>query len=186
LAHADHAGIKDAINRKPAVIARRIFLVFILAAFSTPAPAQVSRGPEAIVKSLYESTKKDPMRPGFGVTKADRRLLTASLRTLWDKAEKKANPTGKELGAIDFDIVSMSQDSNIASYTIATEKRDEQRATIVATYVIGPNHTHTGEKIVVNYDFLREGGAWKIDNARSTIEGKPWTLRENLEMHLKN
>ena len=161
-------------------------LGFIFAAFTTPAPAQAAREPDAIVKSLYEREKKNPLRPGFGVSKADLKLLTASLKTLWDKAEKKANPTGKELGAIDFDIVSMSQDPSIASYTIATEKRDEQRATIVATYVIGPNHTHTGQKVVVNYDFLREGGAWKIDNVRSRLDNKPWTLRENLEMHLKN
>ena len=164
---------------------RLAIVVFVLAAFTAPAPAQVAREPEAVVKSLYESTMKDPMRPGFG-TKADLRLLSKSLRTLWDKAEKKVNPTGKELGAIDFDIVSMSQDSNMASYTIATEKRDEQRATIVATYVVGPNHTHTGQKVVVNWDFLREGGAWKIDNVRSSIDKKPWTLRENLEMHLKS
>ena len=165
---------------------RLTILVFILAAFTTPAPAQTPREPDAIVKSLYQREKKNPMRPGFGGSKADRKLLTTSLRTLWNKAEKKANPTGKELGAIDFDIVSMSQDSNIASYAIATEKRDEQRATIVATYVIGPNRTHTGQKVVVNYDFLREGGAWKIDNVRSAIDKKPWTLRENLELHLKN
>ena len=97
------------------------------------------------------------------------------------------NPTGRELNAIDFDIISMSQDPSMASYTIATEKRDEQRTTIVATYVVGPNHTHTGQKVVVNWDFLREGGAWKIDNVRSNaFDKEPWTLRENLEMHLKS
>jgi hypothetical protein len=38
----------------------------------------------------------------------------------------------------------------------------------------------------VRYDFVREAGAWKIDNARSTIEGKPWALRAQLESALKN
>ena len=161
-------------------------LLLALTAFTTPAPAQAPREPEAIVKSLYEATMKNTMKAGFGVTKAERRLLTTSLRTLWDKAEKKTNPTGKELGAIDFDAVSMSQDPNIASYVLMTEKRNDQHVTVVATFVIGPNHTHTGQKEVVNYDFLREGGAWKIDNIRSSIERKPWTLRGNLEMHLKS
>jgi hypothetical protein len=161
-------------------------LVFTLTAFTTPAPAQAPRQPEAIVKSLYEAVMKKPDAPGFGVTKADRRLLTTSLRTQWDKAEKKANPTGKELGAIDFDIVSMSQGPNIASYALKAEKRDDQHTTVVATFVIGPNHTHTGQKVVVNYDFLREGGAWKIDDIRSSIDKKPWTLRGNLAMHLKS
>ena len=161
-------------------------LVFTLMTFATPAPAQDPREPEAIVKSLYEAVMKDTMGPAFGVTAKDRRMLTKSLRTLWNTAEKKANPTGKELGAIDFDFVSMSQDPNIASYTLKTEKRNDQHATIVATFVIGPNHTHTGQKVVVNYDFLREDGAWKIDNVRSSIGKKPWTLRDNLALHLKS
>jgi hypothetical protein len=160
-------------------------LVFILGAFTDPAPAQAPRAPEAIVKSLYEAVMKKPMTPGFGTAPAHRKLLTISLKTLWDKAEKKYNPTGKELPAIDFDAVSMSQDPNIASYVLKTEKHDDHRATVVATFVIGPNHTHTGQKEIVNYDFLCEGGAWKIDNIRSSIKGKPWTLRENLLMHLK-
>lgn len=159
-------------------------LVFILAAFTTPAPAHAPREPEAIVKSLYEAVMKKPDTPGFGAP-AHRKLLTTSLKTLWDKAEKKTNPTGKERGAIDFDAVSMSQDPNIASYVLKTEKRDDQRATVAATFVIGPNHTHTGQKVIVNYDFQREGDAWKIDNIRSSIDKKPWTLRENLLMHLK-
>ena len=111
-------------------------LVFILAALATPALAQTPREPEAIVKLLYEATKKNPLRSGFG-TKADHKLLTASLKALWDKSEKKYNPTGKELDAIDMDIITMAQDAEIASYTIATETRDAQRATIVATYVMG-------------------------------------------------
>ena len=159
-------------------------LVFALMAFATPAPSQAPREPEAIVKSLYESVMKKPDTPGFGAP-SHRKLLTKSLKTLWEKAEKKANPTGKELGAIDFDAVSMSQDPNIASYVLKTEKRDDQHATVVATFVIGPNHTHTGQKVVVNYDFLHEDGAWKIDNIRSSIDKKPWTLRDNLAIHLK-
>ena len=161
-------------------------LVFTLTAFATPAPAQAPREPEAIVKSLYEAVMKKPTTPGFGAAPAHRKLLTASLKTLWDKADKKANPTGKELGAIDFDAVSMSQDPNIASYVLKTEKRDDQHATVAATFVIGPNSTDTGRKVVVNYDFLREGGAWKIDDIRSAIDKKPWTLRGNLAIHLKS
>ncbi len=160
-------------------------LVFILAAFTTPAPAQVPREPEAIVKSLYEATKKDPARAGFGVTRADRKLLTKSLKTLWDKADRKVNPKGDEVGAIEFDIVSMSQDPSIASYQLKTEKPDDRHATVVATFVIGPTHAEKGQKVVVNYDFMREGGAWKIDNVRSTIDTKPWMLRESLNISLK-
>jgi hypothetical protein len=165
-------------------ILRPILVALLCCALPATAPAQ-AREPEAIVKSLYESTMKDSLRPGFGVTWADRKLLTTSLRTLWDKADKKVNPTGKELGAIEFDLISLSQDPNIASYSVKTETSDAARASITATFVIGPNHTHTGQKEIVHYDFLREKGAWKIDNIRASIEKKPFALRAFLESLLK-
>ena len=54
-------------------------LAFVLCALTTP--AQTAREPEASVTSLYDSTMKDPARPGFG-SKADQKLLTKSLDTL--------------------------------------------------------------------------------------------------------
>jgi hypothetical protein len=32
----------------------------------------------------------------------------------------------------------------------------------------------------VHYDFVREGGQWKIDDIRGTAEGTPWSMREIL------
>jgi hypothetical protein len=80
----------------------------------------------------------------------------------------------------------MSQNPHIKTFSLQTESRDDQRATIAASYIIGDNHTHSGQKEVVRYDFLRENGAWKIDNVRGTIDGKPWAMRAHLEAALKN
>ena len=159
-----------------------------LSAFTAPLSAQTAREPEAIVKPLYESTMKDPARPGFG-SKADRKLLTKSLDTLWKRADKKVNPTGRDLGAIEFDVISNSQDPSIKSFSLKTESRDEQRATVAATFTSVYDGAPRGQKVLVQvarYDFLRENGAWKIDDVRLTIEGKPWALRAHLEAALRN
>ena len=115
--------------------AARIALAAALAlsAFTAPLSAQTAREPEAIVRPLYESTMKDPARPGFG-SKADRKLLTKSLDALWKRADKKVNPTGRDLGAIEFDVISNSQDPAIKSFSLKTESRDAQRATVAATF----------------------------------------------------
>jgi len=168
-------------------IARSVFaaLAFVFCTLTSPASAQTAREPEAIVRPLYESTMKDPARPGFG-SKADRKLLTKSLDVLWKRADKKVNPTGRDLGAIEFDVISNSQDPSIKSYSLKTESRDEQRATVAATFT---SVYDGGQKVLVQvarYDFLRENSAWKIDNVRLTIDKKPWELRAHLEAALRN
>jgi uncharacterized protein DUF3828 len=162
-------------------------LLAALAFMATASPASAqTREPEQIVKSLYEAAMKGKQGAAFGLNPGDRRLLTKSLKTLWDKADKKTNPKGDEVGAIDFDMVTMSQDPDIASYQLKTQNSDDQHATVTATFVIGPSRVDKGQKVVVNYDFLRESGVWKIDNVRSSIDKKPWTLRENLQINLRN
>ena len=39
---------------------------------------------------------------------------------------------------------------------------------------------------VIRYHLVQEGGAWKIDDVHSTIDGKPWSLRNLLKDYLKN
>jgi len=159
-------------------------LALACCALNAPLGAQ-TREPEAIVTALYEATVKGTMPAAFGVDPKDRKLLTKSLAAMWKKADKKSNPKGEDVGAIDFDIVSMSQDPNIKSFTVKTEKRDERGVTVVATFTIGSNNIKTGKKEIVRYDFVREDGAWKIDDVRSSVEKKPWSLRGNLEINSK-
>jgi hypothetical protein len=169
-------------------LARITFAALCLLASIAPLAAQ-TREPEAVVRWLYERTMKDqdkPVPPAFDRNNKKRQLLSQSLDTLWKRADKKVNPKGDELGAMEFDVVSNSQDPNIKSYVLQTESRDEQRATIATTFTIGDNHTHSGQKDTVRYDFVREKGAWKIDNVRLTIEGKPWEMRAHFEALLRN
>lgn len=160
-------------------------LFLMVCAMTSPASAQKAAEPEAIVKSFYEAVMTNT-DGGFGVNDEDRKILTKSLRKLWNDADMKVNPKGEDVGAIDFDIVSLSQDPNVSSYSVKTEKRDERSASIAASFTIGPQNIKSGKKEVVRYDFLREDGEWKVDNVRAVIEKKPWSLRGSLQESLKN
>ncbi len=38
---------------------------------------------------------------------------------------------------------------------------------------------------MIRYDFVREAGGWKIDDIRSAVDGKPWSIRRLLVNYLK-
>jgi hypothetical protein len=172
-------------------IARSVLatLALVLCILTTPASAQTAREPEAIVRWLYEATMKtqnQAVPSPFDTNNKKRQLLTRSLDTLWKRADKKVNPKGGDVGAIEFDVVSNSQDPSIKSFSLKTESRDDRRATVAATFT---SIYDGGRKVLVQvarYDFLRETGGWKIDNVRLTIEGKPWEMRAHLEAALRN
>ena len=167
-------------------VARSILAAFAFAwcALAHPAFAQTGE-PEAIVTSFYKAAKKDGGKPAFGFKPADRKLLSKSLAALWAKADRKAKARGDEVGAISFDIATQSQGVDVESYKVKSERKDARSAVIEASFIIGGNHVRKGEEVFVLYDFVRENGAWKIDNLRTASKVKPWSLRGNLERNLK-
>jgi hypothetical protein len=49
---------------------------------------------------------------------------------------------------------------------------------VVAQLTAGhPYVRHSPQENVVAYDFVRENGRWKIDDIRSTSDGREWSLR---------
>ena len=167
------------------VIARSILAAFAFAwcALAHPALAQTGE-PEAIVTSFYK-TAKTAGGSGPGFKPSDRKLLSKSLAAFWAKADRKAKARGDEVGAISFDIATQSQGVDIESYKVKSERKDASSAVIEASFIIGGNHVRKGEEVFVLYDFVRENGAWKIDNLRTESKVKPWSLRGNLERNLK-
>jgi hypothetical protein len=146
--------------------------------------AKTGRSPAAIVTALYEATKNNAVSAAFGLDPEDRKLMSKSLAALWAQSDAHDRDVGNEIGAVDFDVVSMSQDPNIGAYVIRTERQDARRATVVATFTIGPQNVRTGQKETVYFDFVREDGAWKIDEIRASIKGVPWSLRATIEYNL--
>ena len=141
-----------------------------------------------IVTEIYARVTKGKGDQGGGFvtdTKAAKaKYLSRPLIALWAKADA-ATPKD-EVGAIDFDPVTNSQDPDVKSFTLATEKLDADKATIAVTLT-----SHRAERVdaadrVVRFDFVHEGDKWKIDDIRGAVDGKPWSIRELLTQYLKD
>ncbi|MGZ3411675.1 MAG: DUF3828 domain-containing protein [Xanthobacteraceae bacterium] len=109
--------------------------------------------------------------------------FSASLVELWTQADAKPKISDEEGGAIDFDPVTNSQGLTVKSFTIATEKEDDSSAALAVTIKTEVPRESPAENII-KYDFVREGGRWKIDNISSVSEGKPWSLKGVLTRYL--
>lgn len=171
------------------MFSRRLVLAS-LAALTVPAaalaqaPKQKSGDPAALLTRLYKAAAKDNAGGAFVNNAKERaKYLSTSFAALWTKAEAKV-PDG-EIGPIDFDPVSNSQDPDIKSFVIKTEQQDDMRATL-AVALIGSQRRKVGADSVIRYDLVRDGASWRIDDIRGSVEGQPWSVRQMLEASLKN
>jgi Protein of unknown function (DUF3828) len=144
--------------------------------------------PLAIVNAIYVRAAKGKGDGGGGFlvdSKATRaKNLSKSLAALWIKADAHT-PKG-DVGPVDFDPVTNSQDPDVKSFTVASEKSDTAGATIAVT-ITGTNAPRAkAADAVIRYDFVRDAGQWKIDDIRGAEDGKPWSLRGMLSDSLKN
>jgi hypothetical protein len=148
----------------------------------TPTPSE----PAAIVTAIYTRAaagKGDGGGAFIIESKAAKaQYLSKSLVALWAKADAHT-PKG-DVGPIDFDPVTNSQDPDVKSFTVTAEKSEADKATIAVVFA---SHQPTRRAIdqTVRYDFVREVKQWKIDDIRGATEGKPWSVRGMLKEHLK-
>jgi hypothetical protein len=60
-------------------------------------------------------------------------------------------------------------------------------AALIAVTITGRDASRVNAAdAVIRYDFVRDGGHWKIDNIRGTEDGKQWSLRGMLSESLKS
>lgn len=163
-------------------------VAFAIAAIFLSAMARVEAAtpdPVAIVHSIYDGTSKREM--AFGLDPAERRkFLSKSTVALWDLAEAKSNPNGDEIGAIDFDITTNTQGADVKSYSIVSNKVSGKAATVVVKLELDNWIRNSPDDLVIRYEFILEDGSWMIDDMSSTTGGKPWTLREILEINSRD
>ncbi|NVN86435.1 MAG: DUF3828 domain-containing protein [Rhodopseudomonas sp.] len=174
------------------MLTRRSFAVTgaatILAATALALPAvaaPAANDPVAIVTALYDKAIKDDNRGGdfANVPAARAKVLSKSFAALWLQAEART-PKG-DAGPIDFDPVSNSQDPGIKSVSVKVESKDSGTATLAVTLIEGAKRNNPADAIV-RYDFVRDGGHWRIDDIRGSVEGKPWSIRDILRAALKS
>src|SRR5580700_6142149 len=117
---------------------RKLFLlgatVLIAAAPAQAAPAAPS-DPVAIVNAIYARAAKGKGDGGGGFVienkAAKAKYLSKSLVTLWAKADAHT-PKG-DVGLVDFDPVTNSQDPDVKSFKVEAEKLEADKALIAVT-----------------------------------------------------
>jgi hypothetical protein len=173
------------------MLSRRLFLALSFSTYSAailsgPFPA-FAQGPDptAIVKSIYGKRDLYGAAAAIQLRGPRGRALSKSLAALWKRSDD-ATPAEDE-PVPGFDIASNSQDREIARVEVKVEKQDAARATVAAKlFNKGPRIKYPASDDIVRYDFVRENGRWLIDNIRSTIHGKEWTIRGLLNEGLKS
>jgi hypothetical protein len=164
------------------VVALSIAALLLLAAGRLAADTP---DPVAIVHSIYKGGNTTGM--AFGLDPAERRkFFSKATVALWDKAEAVSNPNGDEVGAIDFDLPTNSQGADVKSYSIVASKIDSKAASVTVKLVLDNWLRNSPDDDIIRYDFVLEDGGWMIDDMASAADGKPWTLRELLEINSRD
>lgn len=171
------------------MLTRRTFIAASLLAGISPALAQSpsSSEPAAILTAIYTRAAKGKGDGGgtFVIENkgAKSKYLSKSLVALWAKADAHT-PKG-DVGPVDFDPVTNSQEPDVKSFKIDAEKTDADKATLAVT-ITGHRNDRKPSDQVVRYDFVREAGSWKIDDIKGSAEGQAWSIRKMLQDSLKS
>ena len=149
-----------------------------------PSPAD----PTGIVNAIYARAAKGKGDGGGAFIienkAAKAKYLSKSLVALWAKADAHT-PKG-DVGPIDFDPVTNSQEPDVKSFNVATEKQEADKATL-AVSIEGRNApARKAADRTIRYEFVRDGTEWKIDDIKGASDGEPWSIRGMLMDSLKN
>jgi len=142
--------------------------------------------PVAIITAIYTRAAKGKGDGGGGFVienkAAKAKYLSRSLVALWAKAD--ANTPKGDVGPIDFDPVTNSQEPDVKSFKVVAEKLEADKAVIAVT-ITGRTARAKPSDDIVRYNFVREDGKWKIDDISSTVDGEAWSIRDILSESLK-
>jgi hypothetical protein len=175
------------------MINKRMFLGCVAgliagAAANAALAAPAANDPAGIVDGIYARIIRGKGDGGGGFIMSDKaakaKYFSKSVVTLWAKADAKTPKD--DVGPIDFDLPTNSQDPSVKSYKLVTDKIDSSSATISVTMTGYGGAREKPSDDIVRYDFARDGGHWKIDDIRGTADGSPWSLRSLLNDSLKN
>ncbi len=169
---------------------RSLVLTGLLASAIAPRAraAQPSQNdPVAIVTAIYTRVAKGKGDSGGAFVienkAAKAKYLSKSLVDLWAKAD--ANTPKGDVGPIDFDPVTNSQEPDVKSFKVVAEKLDADKAVIAVT-ITGRTARAKPSDDIVRYKFVRDDGKWKIDDISGTLDGEAWSIRDMLAESLKD
>ena len=142
--------------------------------------------PVAIINAIYTRAAKGKGDGGGAFIiendAAKAKYLSKSLVALWARADAHT-PKG-DVGPIDFDPVTNSQDPDVKSFKVVAEKLEADKAVIAVT-ITGRTARAKPSDDIVRYNFVRDDGKWKIDDISSALDGEAWSIRDLLSESLK-
>jgi hypothetical protein len=171
------------------MLTRRSLIAASLFAGVTPALAQAlaQTDPAAILTAIYTRATKGKGDGGGAFVienkAAKAKYLSKALVALWAKADAHT-PKG-DVGPIDFDPVTNSQEPDVKSFKVDAEKMEADKATIAVT-ITGHRNDRKPADQTVRYDFVREADSWKIDDIKGSSDGEAWSIRKMLTDALKS
>ena len=173
------------ITRRSLVLASLLIATDAPLARAEPAAAD---DPVAILTAIYSRAARGTGNGGGGFVienkAAKAKYLSKSLVALWAKADVHT-PKG-DVGPVDFDPVTNSQDPDVKSFKFDTEKRDAGKALIAVTLDGYRAKRPKPADAVIRYEFVREPNGWKIDDIKGSSDGEAWSIRAMLNDSLKN
>jgi Protein of unknown function (DUF3828) len=179
--------------RNPMISRRTLMLnnamTLLAAAIIHPALAAppTANDPLAIVNAIYARAAKGKGDTGGGFvieTKAAKaKYLSKALVALWAKADAHT-PKG-DVGPVDFDPVTNSQEPDVKSFSAVAEKQEADKAVIAVT-IKGNTPRAKPVDNTIRYSFVRDDGLWMIDDISGASDGEPWSIRTMLTDSLKN
>ena len=162
---------------------RRLVLTALLSLACSPLAAQTP-DPAGIVKSIYAKGDPSEAAVSLQMRAAARPALSRTLAALWKKSDDGTPDEDEPVPG--FDVASNSQGMEVSSAAVKVERQDAARATVAATLKSDePFHRNDPRENVVRYDFIRENGRWAIDDVRTFIKPKAWSLKQTLSESLK-
>ncbi|MBR1173534.1 DUF3828 domain-containing protein [Bradyrhizobium sp. KB893862 SZCCT0404] len=171
------------------MLTRRCFVAVALLAGISPALAETAApaDPAAILTAIYTRAAKGKGDGGAAFVienkAAKAKYLSKALVALWAKADAHT-PKG-DVGPVDFDPVTNSQEPDVKSFKVDAEKMEADKA-IVAVTITGHRNDRKPADLIVRYDFVREAGSWRIDDIRGSSDGEAWSIRKMLTDSLKS
>ena len=144
---------------------------------SKTAAAIVVTEPRDIVASLYKRAAADmkkatPSSPFFDRS-VRQKYFSKGFDLLITTRATEAVRDGSSL--IDFDPITAAQDTDVKTATVKTDLLELGKAIVSASF------TNFGKPAVVTYDFIKEDGAWTIDDIKGTTDKEAWSVRKILK-----
>jgi hypothetical protein len=145
-----------------------------------------ANNPLAIVNAIYARASRGKGDGGGAFIieskAAKAKYLSKSLVQLW--AQVDAHTPKDDVGPIDFDPVTNSQEPDVKSFKTVAEKLEADKDVIAVT-ITGHSAPRKAADKVIRYHFVRNGGQWKIDDISGSSDGEAWSVRDMLSQSLR-